>query len=130
GRQRARKRHHYLGRKQVQKGGLIQQQGSVFNRDCRVVHHYNYKWLDGKKVNSLKPGQVDYIFIFANTAFTKLLLTYHDALQFRGYVSTHALSWAGQEWLWPADHRSVMFRFLLEPIMILSRCCCCCRSCC
>ena len=57
-------------------------------------HYYNFVWSNGIKTNSLDPNQAEYIFVTANTGFHVSFLAYHDALQFRGYLSNHAIAWS------------------------------------
>ncbi|CAL1131577.1 unnamed protein product, partial [Cladocopium goreaui] len=61
-------------------------------KSCQASHYYNFVWSNGIKTNSLDPNQAEYIFVTANTGFHVSFLAYHDALQFRGYLSNHAIS--------------------------------------
>jgi len=66
------------------------------SRGCRAAHHYNFAWSDKKKWNTIRMSEVDALFVNPKLGFTKALLEYHDALQFRGFLSTKALVWAGK----------------------------------
>ncbi|CAL1142580.1 unnamed protein product [Cladocopium goreaui] len=72
-------------------------------------HYYNFVWSNGIKTNSLDPNQAEYIFVTANTGFHVSFLAYHDALQFRGYLSNHAFAWSQTNALWADDHAHARF---------------------
>lgn len=76
---------------------------------CRMIHFYNFAWNDGRKINSLMPDEQEYVFITANTGFCVKFLRYHDALQFRGFVSNRAVAWAQKDVLWLDDHEHARF---------------------
>ena len=69
-------------------------------RSCRTYHHYNYRWVDGRKVNICRNSQLDYVFVNSKTGFSRAFLDYHAALQFRGCISNNAIAWAQAETLW------------------------------
>ena len=48
-------------------------------------------WCDGEKVNTLECTATEYIFVTSRTGFHVKFLDYHDALQFRGFLSTIGL---------------------------------------
>ena len=53
------------------------------NGNCATLHHYNYRWVDGKKINNCMLHDLDTVFVNPKTAFDRLFLDYHGALQFR-----------------------------------------------
>ena len=63
-------------------------------RSCRVRHSYNYVQTGKCKLNCLHPDDAEYILVTTQTGFSKSFLKYHDALQFRGFLSMAAISWA------------------------------------
>ena len=69
-------------------------------KSCRIYHHYNYRWQDGRKLNTCHSLDLNYVFINSKTAFSKQFLEYHSALQFRGAVSNNAIAWAQSDALW------------------------------
>ena len=78
-------------------------------KSCQASHYYNFVWSNGIKTNSLDPNQAEYIFVTANTGFHVSFLAYHDALQFRGYLSNHAIAWSQTNALWADDHAHARF---------------------
>lgn len=60
-------------------------------------------------MNSLDPLQAEYVFITVNTGFHVSFLNYHDALQFRGYLSNSAIAWSQKKTLWQDDHEHARF---------------------
>ncbi|CAL1159484.1 unnamed protein product [Cladocopium goreaui] len=78
-------------------------------KSCQASHYYNFVWSNGIKTNSLDPNQAEYIFVTANTGFHVSFLAYHDALQFRGYLSKHAIAWSQTNALWADDHAHARF---------------------
>ena len=78
-------------------------------RNLAASHYYNFVWSNGIKTNSLDPNQAEYIFVTANTGFHVSFLAYHDALQFRGYLSNHAIAWSQTNALWADDHAHARF---------------------
>ena len=82
---------------------------SVRKPQCPRSMRKNYLWCEGKKANSLAVEEFDYIFVSATTGFCASFLRYHDALQFRGYVSSKAIAWAQLTSLWPDDHSHQRF---------------------
>ncbi|CAK9063758.1 unnamed protein product [Durusdinium trenchii] len=79
------------------------------SKSCRSIHYHNYHRCEGKKVNSLAVEASDYIFVSATTGFCASFLRYHDALQFRGYVSSKAIARVQLTGLWPDDHSHARF---------------------
>lgn len=79
-------------------------------KSCRSIHYYNYMWVGGAKMNTMKPEEAEYIFVTSKTGFSAQFLQYHDALQFRGYLSNRALAWAQVNVLWQGDHSHSSFR--------------------
>lgn len=63
----------------------------------------------GTKTNSPDPNQAEYILMTANTGFHVSFIPYHDALQFRGYLSNHAIAWSQKNALWEDDHAHARF---------------------
>ncbi|CAL1171366.1 unnamed protein product [Cladocopium goreaui] len=78
-------------------------------KSCQASHYYNFVWSNGIKTKSLDPNQAEYIFVTANTGFHVSFLAYHDALQFRGYLSNHAIAWSQTNALWADDHAHARF---------------------
>ena len=64
------------------------------NGNCAAMHHYNYRWVDGKRMNTASIYILDYIFVNPKVAFARSFLDYHGALQFRGCLSIHAIAFA------------------------------------
>ena len=64
------------------------------NGNCSAMHHYNYRWLDGKKMHTASIDTLDYIFVNPKVAFARSFLNYHGALQFGGCLSIHAIAFA------------------------------------
>lgn len=78
------------------------------NKECRTYHYYNYYWWGGRKYNSLPSvdglhADVEYLFTSVYTGFTTQYLAYHDALQYRGFLSNKAISWSGAAVLHDTD---------------------------
>eukprot|EP00438_Fugacium_kawagutii_P010367 Skav231997 [mRNA] locus=scaffold719:439782:442514:+ [translate_table: standard] len=72
-------------------------------RTCYLRHSYNYVQTGECKANILDPEDAEYIFITTQTGFSKKFLEYHDALQFRGYISMKAIEWAQRNCIWSSD---------------------------
>ena len=80
------------------------------SKSCRSQHYYNFRLVGGQKMNSMIFSDAKYIFITATTGFDVDFLCYHDALQFRGYLSIRAIAWAQKGFIWPEDHDHARFR--------------------
>jgi len=80
------------------------------SKSCRSQHYYNFRLVGGQKLNSMILSDAKYIFITASTGFDVEFLQYHDALQFRGYLSIRAIAWAQAGFIWPEDHDHARFR--------------------
>ena len=76
---------------------------------CRIYYHYNYRWVGGKKVNTLSAEESAYIFVTSKTGFEKAFLKYHQALQFRGYLSNSCIARCQEDALWPANYTHARF---------------------
>jgi hypothetical protein len=60
-------------------------------------HAYNFSVLDGgRKKNTCAVGDLvdDVLFVSVSHCFTLRYLRYHEALFFRGYVTSHSVAWA------------------------------------
>ena len=77
---------------------------------CRSRRCYNFRLVGGQKMTSMIFSDAKYIFITATTGFDVDFLFYHDALQFRGYLSIRAIAWAQKSFIWPEDHDHARFR--------------------
>ena len=87
-----------------------------------VVLRYNYRWRDGKKVNTAAyKDLVDgVVFVNAKVAFRLTYLNYHASLQFRGYTSSNAIAWSFEDALaagpqpakWVDKYRDAQFYVL------------------
>ena len=80
------------------------------NRSCATLHHYNYRWVDGNKINSSRASDLDFVFVNPKTVFTRSFLDYHGALQFRGHISIHAINFAQKEVLWKDENEHARWR--------------------
>ena len=69
----------------------------VAKKTCIVRFCYNYAQCGQSKLNALMPEDEEYIFITTQTGFSVKFLQYHDALQFRGFLSNMAIHWAQDE---------------------------------
>ena len=68
------------------------------SRTCRTNYGYNYRWVEKKKLNTCRLEDVDdVLFVNSKVVFSVKYLRYHDALQFRGFVSGKAIVFAGRE---------------------------------
>ena len=43
-------------------------------KSCRTYHHYNYRWVDGRKMNTCQSSELDYIFLNSKTGFSSALV--------------------------------------------------------
>ena len=59
-----------------------------------MSYAYNFAWVGGRKFNTVALSDIDVVFVSMHWAFDKKDLEYHDALHYRGCLSTHALLWA------------------------------------
>ena len=59
-----------------------------------MSYAYNFAWVGGKKFNTVALSDIDVVFVSVPWAFDKKYLEYHEALHYRGCLSTRALSWA------------------------------------
>ena len=57
-----------------------------------MSYAYNFAWVGGKKFNTVALSDIDVVFVSVAWAFDKKYLEYHEALHYRGCLSTHALS--------------------------------------
>lgn len=75
---------------------------------------------NGDKVNTVTLDDVPVLFVSSNTAFDVKFLVYHDMLRFRGFLSTRAVSFAGQHVLFPdSQHCDRNFRGLYQDARFL-----------
>lgn len=72
-------------------------------KSCRSTYAYNFKWSKSSRVNTVKLDDVDVLFVTDKTCFKKDYLAYHETLQFRGYLSSRAIAFAGAEHLFEGD---------------------------
>ena len=63
-------------------------------RSCGMGYAYNFAWVGDKKLNTVALSDIDALFVTGRWAFDVKYLEYHEALHFRGCLSTRALSWA------------------------------------
>ena len=87
-----------------------QQSMRCTSRDCKAIHHYNFVWSHKRKLNTVRLSQVEALFVNPKLGFSKTFLLYHDALQFRGFLSTNAVVRAGesvlfQDWISTRLHK-------------------------
>ena len=58
---------------------------------CKAVYHYNYRLDAGKKINTVRLGQVTVLFGNLKVAFEKDFIEYHEMLQVRDVLSSKAI---------------------------------------
>ncbi|CAE7706700.1 unnamed protein product [Symbiodinium sp. CCMP2592] len=80
------------------------------NRNCATLHHYNYRWVDGNKINSSHASDLEFVFVNPKTVFTRSFLDYHGMLQFRGHISVHAINFAQKEVMWKDENEHARWR--------------------
>eukprot|EP00435_Cladocopium_sp_Y103_P075963 s462_g71.t1 len=75
-------------------------------------------WKSGKKLNFIKPADAEYIFISSTTGFSVQFLHYHDAMQFRGYISNRAIAWSQRNLIWEDDYEHAKFRLAYGSLLL------------
>ena len=75
---------------------VLHEQKVCTSRNCRTSYGHNYKWENGKKINTIGIQQLGNSVLFVNSkkAFTLNFLKYHEELMFRGHVSALAVEHA------------------------------------
>jgi len=91
-------------------------------RDCRTQYSYNFKVVDGSKINtvSLKDLREKVLFISTDRCFTLRYLEMSENLLFRGFVSSGAFAWSYKETFGSQDvvvqfhkqHNHALFYFM------------------
>ena len=79
-----------------------------------MMYGYNYRWNDGVKQNSVSLDDVDALFVNSKVAFTKQYLRYHGMLQFRGFLSGKAITFAGHHVLFEDNHVQRTVEYLYQ----------------
>ena len=64
----------------------------------------NFHWVENAKVICSDPDEAVHNCITSRTGFVGSFLRYHEALQFRVYLSSTAMSWVQKHELWASDH--------------------------
>ena len=72
-------------------------------KTCQATYAYNFKWEGGYKVNTRRIRDVEALFVNDKTCFAMDYLVYHEDLQFRGYLSGRAITWAGRQSLFKGE---------------------------
>ena len=78
------------------------------NCKCGKTYGYNYRWADGKMINTVSLDQVETLFVHSTVAFNVKFIEYHIRLHFRGFLSSRSISWASDSCIWDrhcVDHR-------------------------
>jgi hypothetical protein len=88
-------------------------------RDCRIRHMPNYMWSGDKKINTVKLSQVEALFVSLHIGFSKSVLEYNEALQYRGFLSAKAICWAAKDALLSYDIRPHHLHELYEDARFL-----------
>ena len=75
---------------------IIHEQKQCSARNCRTCYGHNYRWENGKKINTVALADLtdDVLFINSKKAFSVKYLKYHEELFFRGHLSSAAVSHA------------------------------------
>jgi len=99
-------KHHEVSAVLVSFQGLREvthQMMKCTDKKCRAQHGQNYVWVDKQKINTVGPTDIEVLFINAKCAFDMKFLEYHEALQFRGFLSTRAIAWAAGDALFDGE---------------------------
>lgn len=64
---------------------------------CGTRYHYNYRWIGARKLNTVSVEDVSVLFVNGGLAFDINFIRYHEALAFRGYLSSRAIAWASEK---------------------------------
>ena len=75
---------------------------------CRMYHHYNFRWVSGKNelcwLRACLHHQQNRFSCFFPAIW------YHQALQFRGYLTANAIAWSQKDFLWPLDYQNTRLK--------------------
>ncbi|CAE7633244.1 unnamed protein product, partial [Symbiodinium microadriaticum] len=99
---------------------VIHQSKQCTARNCRATYGYNFRWVEGKKVNvhSIKDFADGMLFVNAKKGFSLQYLQYHEELVCRGHLSTRAIEHAYNEVFGDEDDQVVTdFRKLHQTAM-------------